>query len=43
MLQVKGMVLNTNMLNILNSVSSPVTTVVSPDECQSNPNTQPND
>jgi len=36
------MVLNTNILSILNSVSTPVTTVVSPDECQSNPNAQPN-
>jgi len=30
---VKEMALNFNMLNILNSVSTPVTTIVSPDEC----------
>jgi hypothetical protein len=32
MLEVKEMALNINILNILNSVSAPVTTIVSPDE-----------
>jgi len=30
---VKEMALNINMLNILNSVSTPVSTIVSPGEC----------